>query len=132
VLDDIDLLARSLLAGGDPRAVETCVALVEHVAAAGGGRLAADASDAVGSAARPHETGGDHAAVQTVSGIDVHAALVPKSAVSADFVSRPLGDRLAIAIGDAPASGLERVRREVRRQHVQSGCVGRRTRRPAC
>ena len=46
--------------------------------------------------------------MHSVPGVAAHAVLIPKGAVTADFVEMVgLPDRLIVAIGDAPASGLK-------------------------
>jgi serine phosphatase RsbU (regulator of sigma subunit) len=107
VLEDIELVARALLSIDPSEAVDRCVALVDAVAA-GSERFAHDAADTIRfgqAASRDRQMVAPQ--VPSAGGIDVFAALVPKSAASADFVEVvALGNRLAIAIGDAPGSGL--------------------------
>jgi serine phosphatase RsbU (regulator of sigma subunit) len=46
--------------------------------------------------------------VPSIAGLDIYVAVLPKAEVAADFFEIvPLSDRLAVAIGDAPALGLK-------------------------
>lgn len=111
VLEDVELIARSQFERGDASVVEQCVSLVESLRSIGGDELLADLAGSV----RPNRATSYRSAEiaisqrGTVPGVDVHAALLPKGRVSADFVEIAQADdtRLVVAIGDAPSSGLK-------------------------
>jgi hypothetical protein len=110
VLEDVELIARSLLANQDPGAIRKCVALVEALSSVVG----PDVLEQVARNARLNRSlrtlsQENRADVTTrVEGIDAHAVLIAKKAVSADFVELvPSGDRLWACIGDAPGYGLK-------------------------
>jgi hypothetical protein len=97
VLEDLDLLARSLLSSGEVSAIDTCVQLVDALRPVMGPGLLAEVTKGATIDARI-----------PVSGMDAHALMIPKGTVTADFIEVvPMGDRTVLAIGDAPASGLE-------------------------
>jgi len=106
VLEDVDLVSRALLDSGDPSAIERCTGLIDAITRAGGDDLALQASRTV----RFGNEGGmrvQRPRAASIATVDVDIAIVPRSAVSADFaVAVPDGDRVAVMIGDAPASGL--------------------------
>jgi hypothetical protein len=112
VLDDLELVVRSLLDVGDPATVERSVNLVEGLRSVIGSALV----DSVATRVQPNRAGIDAATaakplepvVDTISGLDVHAALIPRGSVTADFIQVvPMRDRLVAAIGDAPSAGLK-------------------------
>jgi hypothetical protein len=109
VLEDVELVARALLDDGDPSVVERSVALIESLRSTIGSTMV----DEVASRLRPGGVrAGSKAAIEpvlrTVPGVSLHAALVPKAMVTADFVEViRLDDRLVIALGDAPSAGLK-------------------------
>jgi len=110
VLEDVELLTRSLLAQGDPSLVERCVSIVESLRQIAGG----DIIPSVAGAVQPWRSGPDvfrthriEPPLVRVPELDVWAAVLPKAAVAADFFEMvAMGDRLVVAIGDAPAVGL--------------------------
>jgi len=111
VLEDIELLTRCLLAKGDPGLIGRCVELVEVLRRTVGG----DIVPAIGSAVQPYRSGPPsfrarliEPRVPGIPGVDVYVGVLPKAETPADFfeVVR-LQNRLAIAIGDAPAIGLK-------------------------
>jgi hypothetical protein len=111
VLEDIELVARSLLDAGDASVIERCISLVERLRSTMGAELIDDVAKRV----QPNRlltAATSHRAVRpqfkSIPGIDLHAVMLPKGQVTADFVEVvPLVDRLVIAIGDAPSSGLQ-------------------------
>jgi sigma-B regulation protein RsbU (phosphoserine phosphatase) len=110
VLEDLELLARSLLQAGDPSVVESCVARLDGLRAIVG----SDLVDEVARSVQPTQASarGQGAVVvpnlASVPGIDSYALLIPKRAVTADFIEVvPKEGRLVVAIGDAPGSGLK-------------------------
>jgi hypothetical protein len=111
VLEDVDLLARCLLDVGDPAAVERCVSMVEGLREVVGGDIIPDAAKAVQTyRAGPasFRTRVIEPVVPSIAGLDIYVAVLPKAEVAADFFEIvPLGDRLVVAIGDAPALGLK-------------------------
>jgi hypothetical protein len=109
VLEDVELLSRSLMRAGDARLVERSVSLVEGLREAAGGDLLEDASRAVrGPMASRREREVIVLPVAPPPEFDVFAALLPRGAVSADFVEIVAGrHRLTVAIGDAPSSGIK-------------------------
>jgi stage II sporulation SpoE-like protein len=111
VLEDVELLGRALLEAGDPALVERCVALVEGLRAVVGGDVIEDARRAVrGYRAGPASFRSRVVAppVPAVPGLDVYVGMLPKVEVGADFFEViPLGQRLVVAVGDAPGAGLK-------------------------
>jgi hypothetical protein len=111
VLEDIELVAHSLLEADDPAVVELCVNLVEGLRALIGAQGVDDIARRV-QPNRLHATAWAAAAVEpsitSIPGVDVHAVMLPKGAVTADFIEViPLPDRVVLAIGDAPSTGLK-------------------------
>ena len=111
VLDDVELLTRALLDAQDAGLVERCVGIVDDLRRIVGSDIIEDAAEAVqfgASAGRQRRHGVVAPSVDTVPGVDVYAGLLPKGAVTADFVEVvPHDGRLLIAIGDAPSSGIK-------------------------
>ena len=109
VLEDLELVARSLLEAGDPGVVRRCADLVDAVR----GGLGDAAIDEIARRVRPNGVASarGHAAGRTVRlppGLDIHAVVVPKGEVAADFVEVVrVGDRLVVGVGDAPGAGLK-------------------------
>lgn len=109
VLEDIELIARARLEAGDPAVVQRCAALVEGLRPL----LGTDLIDDVAKRVQPNWTRAVsrralEPMLQGIPGVDVHAALIPKGHVTADFIEVvPARDRLIVAIGDAPSSGLK-------------------------
>jgi hypothetical protein len=111
VLEDIEFVARSLLDAGDASVIERCISLVERLRSTMGAELIDDVAKRV----QPNRlltAATSHRAVRlqfrSIPGIDLHAVMLPKGQVTADFVEVvPLVDRLVIAIGDAPSSGMQ-------------------------
>jgi hypothetical protein len=108
VLEDLELLAASLLGTGDPSGVEQCVARFDglrHI-------VGSDVVDEMARSVQPNARGSHGQSIvprfSVVRGIDAHAVLLPKREVTADFVEVvPRDGHLVIAIGDAPMSGLK-------------------------
>jgi hypothetical protein len=111
VLEDVELLSRSLLEAGDPALVERCVDLVEGLRAVIGGDIIENARQAVrGYRAGPASFRSRVIAppVPAVPGLDVYVGMLPKVEVGADFFEViPVGPRLVVAVGDAPGAGLK-------------------------
>lgn len=114
VLEDVDLLADSLLAADDPAAVPRCVDLIEGLRAVVGGNFIEDAGRVVRAGGGAGGGGGARVAADGVTaaarvpGADAYAAMLPKSTVGADFFELvPSGGRLLAAVGDAPGGGLK-------------------------
>ncbi len=111
VLEDVELLSRALLEAGDPALVERCVALVEDLRAVVGGDVIEDTRQTVrGYRAGPAAFRSRVIAppLPAVPGLDVYVGMLPKVEVGADFFEViPLGDRLVVALGDAPGTGLK-------------------------
>jgi stage II sporulation SpoE-like protein len=109
VLEDVEILTRAMLDAGDAALVERCVALVDGLREVVGGDVIEDTRRAVQS----FQAGAGRSRiisprVPAVPGLDVYVGMLPKVEVSADFIEIvPSGNRLAIAIGDAPATGLK-------------------------
>jgi hypothetical protein len=120
VLDDLELLASSLLRVGDPSAVKRSVDLVEALRPTLGGNLD---SEVVRSTKRTRS-------VLRAGGVEICSVLIPRGEVSADFVEVvPRPDRVLLAIGDAPESGLKsayvaRFIATVFRRLVETGSAG--------
>ncbi len=111
VLEDIELLSRAMLEARDPALVPRCVALVESLRNVIGGDLIGETRRAV-QAYRPGPESFRSQVVAppvlTVPGLDVYVGMLPKSEVGAEFFEViPHGDRLVLAIGDAPGTGLK-------------------------
>lgn len=108
VLEDVELLVKSALALGDPRIVERSLGIIEGLRDIVGGDIVQETALVI--RPRPMVTRPGRVvlpAVPRIPGLDVFVGLVPKIAVSADFYEIvPIGDRLVIAIGDAPSVGL--------------------------
>ena len=111
VLEDVELYTRCLLIKGDPSLIDRCVAMVERLREKVGGDLVTEVSSAV----RPYRSGPPsfrsrilEPPVPAVEGLDVYVAVLPKGEISADFFEIvPVDEHLVVAIGDAPATGLE-------------------------
>ena len=109
VLEDLELLARALLEAGNPEFVDTCVARLEGVRKIVGGDIVDDVARSV----QPHRVGARTIGtltprLATLPGIDAAAILIPKGAVTADFIEVVRRDgTLVAAIGDAPSAGLK-------------------------
>jgi hypothetical protein len=111
VLEDVELLARALMAANDPGLVGRCVALVEGLRAEAGGDIIENIRDAV-RAYRPGPASFRSRVlappVPTVPALDVWVGMLPKVEVGADFFEViPRGDRLVLVLGDAPGMGLK-------------------------
>jgi hypothetical protein len=109
VLDDVELLTRTLVEAGEPALVERIVGIVERLRTVAGGDLMADVERSVRlaqvAAGVEREVIGR---VITTANADVYVGMIPKIGHSADFAEVvPSGDRLWLAIGDAPATGLK-------------------------
>ena len=110
VLEDLELLTRSLLERGDAGVIERCMRLVECVRQAAGGDILTEVSRVM----QPYRPGPAafrtkliEVAAPAVPGLETYAAILPKVEVAADFVEFAVRDgRLFAAIGDAPAVGL--------------------------
>jgi Stage II sporulation protein E (SpoIIE)/NACHT domain len=110
VLEDVELLSRSLLDSDDPDVVERCVSIVEGLRQVVGGDIIRDATNAV----QPYRSGPVsfrtrliESSVQSVRGVDAYVGVLPKAEVAADFFEIvPAAGRLILAIGDAPSTGL--------------------------
>ena len=110
VLEDIELLTRSYLERDDVAAISEWVAIVKSLQASVDAALVDQATRAVRfPGARLHHAGsGVEPSLTSVPGIDLYAALLPRSGPSADFVATvPMGSRLAIVVGDAPGAGVK-------------------------
>jgi hypothetical protein len=111
VLEDVELLTRSLLELGDPSLLERCVSLVESLREVVGGDIIPDAAKAVQSYHPGPESFRTRLivpSVPSVPGLDVYVAVLPKAEVPADFFEIiSMNDRLVLAIGDAPRIGLK-------------------------
>ena len=111
VLEDVELVTLCLFGQDASTAIEKSVAMMEGLREVGG----PDFLDNVARELQPQGPGAAswHAnrvvpAMASVPGLDAHALMVPKGRVSADFIeSVRLGDRLVLAIGDAPGYGLK-------------------------
>jgi hypothetical protein len=111
VLEDVELLSRSLLDSDDPAVVERCVSIVEGLRQVVGGDIIRDAAKGV----QPYRSGPAsfrtrliESSIQSVRGVDAYVGVLPKAEVAADFfeiVSAP--DRFILAVGDAPSTGLK-------------------------
>jgi hypothetical protein len=109
VLEDVELLTRSMIESGEPRLAERGVSMIESLRAIAGGDLMADVERAVQFAQavpRPDRVGVSNLVV--TPHVELFTALLPRIGVSADFVEVvPAGDSVWVAIGDVPASGLK-------------------------
>ena len=111
VLEDVELLTSCLLAKGDPAVISRCVSLVEGLGDIVGDDLVTEAVDTM----QPYRAGPSSfrtrmfaPSVESVPGVDVYVAVLPKGEVSADFFEiLPVKGNLVVAIGDAPAIGLK-------------------------
>lgn len=111
VLEDVELLTRSMLDAGDPALVERCVEMVDRLREVAGGDIIDDATRAVqiyrpGPPSFRTQVHAPH--VESVPGLDVYVGMLPKVDVAADFFEIiPHGDRLIVAIGDVPSVGIK-------------------------
>ena len=109
VLDDVEILTRSLVEAAEPALVERMVGIVERLREVAGGDLMNDIERSVRFA--QVAAGVDRnviARVVTTAHADVYVGMIPKIGHSADFAEVVVqGDRLWLAIGDAPATGLK-------------------------
>jgi len=111
VLEDIELLSRSLLDSEDPAVVERCVSIVEGLRQVVGGDIIRDAARAM----QPYRSGPAsfrtrliESSIQSVRGMDAYVGVLPKGDVAADFFEIvPFPGRFILAIGDAPSTGLK-------------------------
>src|ERR1700751_2830375 len=95
----------------DPALVERCVSMVEGLREVAGGDIIPDAARA----ASPYRAGPEafrtkliEPTVPSVPGLAAYVGVLPKAEIPADFFEVvPRGDRLAVAIGDAPSLGLK-------------------------
>ena len=110
VLEDLELLTRSMLERGDAAVIERCMRLVECVRQAAGGDIVGEVSrrvQAYSSGPAAFRTKLIEVLPPTVPGLETYAAILPKADVAADFLEFAVRDgRLFAAIGDAPAVGL--------------------------
>ena len=111
VLEDVECLTKALLEADDPALVERCVSLVEALRNVVGSDIVDDATDVVqfgGSGLRTRPKAIVSSQVRSIPGVDLYAGLLPKGAISADFVEvAPAAGHLLIAIGDAPSTGIK-------------------------
>ena len=111
VLEDIELVARSLLDTGDPGVVGRCVDLVESLRGTIGDKFVADSIAALRFPVpgyRPQRGRITTAAVPHVPGTDVFVGMLPQEGATADFIEViPFDRRLFIVIGDVPGRGLK-------------------------
>ena len=111
VLEDIEVCTRCLLSKGDPGVIERCIEMVERLRDAVGGDIVTEAANTI----QPYRSGATSFRARTItpslpriSGLDMYVTMLPKAEVSADFFEVvPLKERLVVAIGDAPATGLK-------------------------
>lgn len=111
VLEDVELLTRSMLEAGDPSLVGRCVEIVERLREVAGGDIIEDATRSLQSY-RPgpssFRTQLIAPGVDSVPGLDVYVGMLPKVDVAADFFEIVPQDRgLIIAIGDVPSIGIK-------------------------
>jgi hypothetical protein len=111
VLEDVELLTRTMLEAGDPTLVAKAVSIVEELREIVGGDIIEDTEHALRSY-RPgpmaFRTRVIAPIIDSIPRFDVFVGVLPAAEVSADFfeiVSRD--DRLSVAIGDAPNVGLK-------------------------
>ena len=110
VLEDIELRSRVQLQMDDPTVVESCVSLVEGLRKV----VDLDVLEFV-EAIHPYQPGPKSfrtkliaPAIRSIAGLDVYAGVLPKGDVAADFFEVvPVNNRLLVAIGDAPSTGLK-------------------------
>jgi hypothetical protein len=110
VLEDLELLGKSFLQSGDPAFIERTVARLDALRAVVGNDVVDDVARNVQptQALARSRTGAMAPALPSVPGIDLEAVLIPKRAVTADFIEVvPKDGRLVLTIGDAPATGLK-------------------------
>jgi hypothetical protein len=108
VLEDLELLAASLLGAGAPSGVEQCVARFDALRQIVGSDVVEEMARNVQPNARGPLSQSIVPRLSVVPGIDAHAILIPKREVTADFVEVvPRDGHLVIAIGDAPMTGLK-------------------------
>lgn len=110
VLEDVELLSRSLLEAGDAASLERSVGMVEALREVVGGDIIQDAGRAIRADRLVSSRGRGTITPPTpsVPGLDVFAGILPRVEVSADFVEIvPRDGRLVVAIGDAPSTGLK-------------------------
>jgi len=111
VLEDVELLSRSLLDSDDPAVVERCVSVVEGLRQVVGGDIILDAAKAV----QPYRsqpaslrTRLIESSIQSVGGVDAYMGVLPRADVAADFFEIVLlPDRFILAIGAAPGACLK-------------------------
>jgi hypothetical protein len=110
VLEDLELLGKTLLQSGDPAFVERTVARLDALREVVG----SDVVDEVARNVQPTQSlarsraGAMAPTFPSVPGIDLDAVLIPKRVVTADFIEVvPKEGRLVLTIGDAPATGLK-------------------------
>ncbi len=110
VLEDIELWTRVQLQKDDSTIVERCVSLVEGVRKSVGGAVLdfANATQLYQPGPRSFRTKLIMPRIPSIAGLDIHVGVLPKGEVTADFFEViPVGDRLVVAIGDAPSVGLK-------------------------
>jgi len=110
VLEDIELWSRVQLQKDDPTLVERCVSLVEGLRKSIGGDVLdfAEAIQSYQPGPKSFRTKLIAPRILSITGVDVYAGVLPKGEVAADFFEViPLGERLVVAIGDAPSVGLK-------------------------
>lgn len=110
VLEDVELLSRSLLEAGDAASLERSVGMVEALREVVGGDIIQDAGRAIRADRLGFSRGRATITppVPSFPGLDVFAGILPRVEVSADFVEIvPRNGNLVVAIGDAPSTGLK-------------------------
>jgi hypothetical protein len=111
VLEDLQWLTRGMLDAGNPALVEHCVTLVEGLLRNVGDDLAEEARQALRlSHTQLLDRSSDIVApvLPRVPGLDLYVGMLPKGQAGADFFQMvPLADHVALALGDAPGSGLK-------------------------
>ncbi len=111
VLEDIELVAKVLLAEDDPAALERCVGLVESLRAAVGGDVIGEArwdAQLLRPVAGAFRSKLVEPAIERFPGADIYVGMLPKIEVGADFFEAiPVGDKLLLVLGDAPGTGLK-------------------------
>lgn len=109
VLEDIEFVSRVMLDVDDPEMVTRCATMVEELREWIGGDLVQETHRTILGLGTSAEAGRNFIPqpAPALPGIDVFAAVMPKLGVGADFIELiPIGERLIIAIGDAPGVGL--------------------------
>jgi serine phosphatase RsbU (regulator of sigma subunit) len=110
VLEDIEFLSTVMLDDDDPMSAPRCAALVEELREVVGGDLIQDTRRTVQSTqfnsfSIPSMV--ELTSLPVLPNLDLFAGLIPKSDVGADFIEViSFQNRLLIAIGDAPGTGL--------------------------